>query len=51
MAAAISLDGELEEQQGLAISLIFGIFVSTLLTLLIIPVLYFRLIQRGSAAG
>jgi multidrug efflux pump subunit AcrB len=28
--------------KGLAISLIFGIFVSTLLTLLIIPVLYYR---------
>jgi multidrug efflux pump subunit AcrB len=28
--------------KGLALSLIFGIFVSTLLTLLIIPVLYFR---------
>jgi multidrug efflux pump subunit AcrB len=29
--------------RGLAISLIFGIFVSTLLTLLIIPVLYYRI--------
>jgi multidrug efflux pump subunit AcrB len=29
--------------KGLAISLIFGIFVSTLLTLLIIPVLYYRI--------
>jgi len=27
--------------QGLAISLIFGIFVSTLLTLVVIPVLYY----------
>jgi multidrug efflux pump subunit AcrB len=38
---------------GLALSLIFGIFVSTLLTLVVIPVLYFavmkdRVIQRGS---
>ncbi len=31
--------------KGLAISLIFGIFVSTLLTLLIIPVLYYRVRQ------
>ncbi len=34
--------------KGLAISLIFGIFVSTLLTLLIIPVLYYRV--SGSQA-
>ncbi len=32
--------------KGLAISLIFGIFVSTLLTLLIIPVLYYRVSDR-----
>ncbi|MCW8346033.1 efflux RND transporter permease subunit [Vibrio sp. ZSDZ65] len=32
---------------GLAISLIFGIFVSTLLTLLIIPVLYYVALKRG----
>ena len=31
---------------GLAISLIFGIFVSTLLTLVVIPVLYFVLLSR-----
>jgi len=31
--------------KGLAISLIFGIFVSTMLTLLIIPVLYYRVKQ------
>ena len=34
---------------GLAISLIFGIFVSTLLTLVVIPVLYF-VATRASAA-
>ncbi|MCL9776309.1 efflux RND transporter permease subunit [Vibrio methylphosphonaticus] len=32
---------------GLAISLIFGIFVSTLLTLLIIPILYYVALKRG----
>ena len=32
--------------KGLAISLIFGIFVSTLLTLLIIPILYYRIGTR-----
>ncbi|HNW62206.1 MAG TPA: efflux RND transporter permease subunit [Piscinibacter sp.] len=31
---------------GLAVSLIFGIFVSTLLTLIVIPVLYFALYRR-----
>jgi multidrug efflux pump subunit AcrB len=31
---------------GLAISLIFGIFVSTLLTLVVIPVLYYALYRR-----
>ncbi|MEZ5464745.1 MAG: efflux RND transporter permease subunit [Lysobacteraceae bacterium] len=31
---------------GLAISLIFGIFVSTILTLVVIPLLYFVLLQR-----
>ena len=31
---------------GLAISLIFGILVSTLLTLLVIPVLYFLVLQH-----
>ncbi|TCZ85012.1 efflux RND transporter permease subunit [Lysobacter sp. N42] len=32
---------------GLAVSLIFGIFVSTVLTLVVIPLLYFGLLQRG----
>lgn len=32
---------------GLAISLIFGIFVSTLLTLLVIPILYYVALNRG----
>ncbi len=37
---------------GLAISLIFGIFVSTLLTLVVIPILYFSALQgRGNAAS
>ena len=36
---------------GLAISLIFGIFVSTLLTLVVIPLLYFVLLQRQGKAG
>jgi multidrug efflux pump subunit AcrB len=31
---------------GLAISLIFGILVSTLLTLVVIPVLYYSLFQK-----
>ena len=31
---------------GLAVSLIFGIFVSTLLTLLVIPVLYYAVMHR-----
>ena len=31
---------------GLAVSLIFGILVSTLLTLVVIPVLYFALYRR-----
>ena len=35
---------------GLAISLIFGILVSTLLTLLVIPVLYYALYRRRMAA-
>ena len=35
---------------GLAISLIFGILVSTLLTLVVIPVLYFALYQHRHAA-
>ena len=35
---------------GLAISLIFGILVSTLLTLVVIPVLYYALYQRRSPA-
>ncbi len=37
---------------GLAIALIFGLFVSTLLTLVVIPVLYYALLRRqGVAAG
>lgn len=35
--------------KGLAISLIFGIFVSTLLTLLIIPVLYYRVSCKAAS--
>ena len=31
---------------GLAVSLIFGIFVSTLLTLVVIPVLYYALFHK-----
>jgi multidrug efflux pump subunit AcrB len=34
---------------GLAVSLIFGIFVSTLLTLIVIPVLYFAYLKRKEA--
>jgi multidrug efflux pump subunit AcrB len=33
---------------GLAISLIFGILVSTLLTLVVIPLLYYSLLVRRS---
>ncbi|OGA18514.1 MAG: multidrug transporter AcrB [Betaproteobacteria bacterium RIFCSPLOWO2_02_FULL_63_19] len=36
---------------GLAVSLIFGIFVSTLLTLVVIPVLYYALRWKRIAAG
>ncbi|RPE62880.1 multidrug efflux pump subunit AcrB [Tibeticola sediminis] len=36
---------------GLAISLIFGIFVSTLLTLVVIPVLYFAMYRHRHAAS
>jgi multidrug efflux pump subunit AcrB len=36
---------------GLAISLIFGILVSTLLTLVVIPVLYYLLLRRKRRAG
>jgi len=36
---------------GLAVSLIFGIFVSTVLTLVVIPVLYYALRWRRIAAG
>jgi len=35
---------------GLAVSLIFGIFVSTLLTLIVIPVLYYAVFRRRMAA-
>jgi len=34
---------------GLAISLMFGIFVSTVLTLLVIPVLYYAYLRRKEA--
>ncbi len=36
---------------GLAVSLIFGIFVSTLLTLIVIPVLYYALYRRRHESG
>ncbi|HWS27493.1 MAG TPA: hypothetical protein VN259_13115, partial [Xanthomonadales bacterium] len=36
---------------GLAVSLIFGIFVSTLLTLVVIPVLYFMYLSRAERVG
>ncbi|HWS11457.1 MAG TPA: efflux RND transporter permease subunit [Rhodocyclaceae bacterium] len=36
--------------QGLAISLIFGVFVSTLLTLVVIPVLYYAAMRKRMAA-
>lgn len=35
---------------GLAISLIFGIFVSTILTLVVIPLLYFGWLLRKDAS-
>ena len=35
--------------QGLAVSLLFGIFVSTLLTLIVIPVLYYAYLKRREA--
>ncbi|MGL4205740.1 MAG: efflux RND transporter permease subunit, partial [Aeromonadaceae bacterium] len=35
---------------GLAISLLFGLFASTLLTLLVIPVLYYLYLQSGKTA-
>jgi multidrug efflux pump subunit AcrB len=34
---------------GLAVSLIFGIFVATLLTLIVIPVLYYAVRYRSAA--
>jgi multidrug efflux pump subunit AcrB len=37
--------------QGLAVSLLFGIFVSTLLTLLVIPVLYYAYLKRNEATA
>jgi multidrug efflux pump subunit AcrB len=37
--------------QGLAISLIFGVFVSTLLTLVVIPVLYYAAMRKRMAAA
>jgi len=36
---------------GLAVSLVFGIFVSTLLTLIVIPVLYYELRRRADAGN
>jgi Cu/Ag efflux pump CusA len=36
---------------GLAISLIFGILVSTLLTLVVIPVLYYALYRKRQEGG
>jgi multidrug efflux pump subunit AcrB len=36
---------------GLAVALIFGILVSTALTLLLIPILYYALLTRGRASG
>jgi multidrug efflux pump subunit AcrB len=36
---------------GLAVSLIFGIFVSTVLTLVVIPVLYYAYLQRRGAGA
>ncbi len=36
---------------GLAVSLIFGILVSTVLTLVVIPILYFSLLRRRSGAS
>jgi multidrug efflux pump subunit AcrB len=35
--------------QGLAVSLLFGIFVSTVLTLVVIPVLYYAYLKRREA--
>jgi multidrug efflux pump subunit AcrB len=37
--------------RGLAISLIFGILISTLLTLVVIPVLYYALMRKSLARG
>jgi multidrug efflux pump subunit AcrB len=34
---------------GLAIALVFGVFVSTLLTLVVIPVLYYAQLRRSPA--
>ncbi|HQY36975.1 MAG TPA: efflux RND transporter permease subunit, partial [Pseudomonadota bacterium] len=36
---------------GLAVSLIFGILVSTVLTLVVIPLLYYAWLARGTKAG
>jgi hypothetical protein len=35
--------------EGLAVSLIFGILVSTVLTLLVIPLLYYAWLTRGNS--
>jgi len=37
--------------QGLAVSLLFGVGASTLLTLIVIPVLYYSLVGEGTAPG
>jgi multidrug efflux pump subunit AcrB len=47
LGAAFILDDPIFN--GLAVSLIFGIFVSTLLTLVVIPVLYFAYLERKEA--
>ena len=36
---------------GLAVSLIFGILVSTVLTLVVIPLLYYAWLARGAKSG
>ncbi|MGA9422705.1 MAG: efflux RND transporter permease subunit, partial [Rhodanobacteraceae bacterium] len=36
--------------QGLAVSLVFGVLVSTVLTLLVIPLLYYTLLVRRGAS-
>jgi len=36
--------------QGMAVSLLFGMFASTLLTLVVIPVLYYMAYRKGDGA-